>query len=56
MAKIINRFTDSVIAEDESLTNQELVVKNKSNLYGANLRDADLRGTDLRGADLLVRC
>ena len=52
MAKIINRFTGQIIAEDDSLTIKEIIIKNKANLRGTNLCDADLRGANLRDANL----
>jgi hypothetical protein len=52
MSKILNRFTNKVIAEDSSLTIQELAINNRADLRDANLRGADLRCADLYSADL----
>ena len=52
MTKILNRFTDKIICEDD-LPTKELAIKNKADLGGANLEEANLRGADLREADLL---
>ena len=53
--KILNRFTDEVIFEAETLSMKVLVleaIKNGANLSGADLRGANLEGTNLYGAYL----
>ncbi len=53
--KILNRWTLSIIFENEKETIKETVVDanlRNANLSGANLSGADLRGADLRGANL----
>ena len=58
--KILNRYTDEIIYEDDAETMRETVVKaiasganlSDADLSGANLRDANLRDANLRDADL----
>jgi hypothetical protein len=53
--KIINRYTDKVIFENDAQTMRETVeaaVKAGADLRGADLSGAYLSGADLRGADL----
>jgi hypothetical protein len=57
MTKILNKITQEIICEHESLSIKDLAVKNRydlrfANLRGANLRFADLRDANLRFADL----
>ena len=48
--KILNRWTQAVLFEDNALTIKETAIN--ANLRGADLSGANLRGADLRGADL----
>ena len=48
--KILNRWTQAVLFEDDAKTIKETVVN--ANLSDANLRDADLRDANLSGANL----
>jgi uncharacterized protein YjbI with pentapeptide repeats len=50
MAKIVHRYSQAILFEDESETIKEAAVKAVSR--GADLRGAYLRGADLRGAYL----
>jgi len=50
--QIKNRFTDKIIIETEGENLKDVVVKNKTNLRGANLQEADLRGANIQGADI----
>ena len=49
---ILKRVDGSVIAESDTMSLSELVIKCKADLWEADLRWADLRGADLRRADL----
>ena len=52
MAKIKNRFTGDIIAQDENKTVAQLCNENKLYLRDADLSGANLRGANLRGANL----
>ena len=53
--KILNRFTNSVIVEDDTKLIRELIrycVNNNISLRGANLEGYNFRRFDFKGADL----
>ena len=52
MTKILNRFTNNLICEEELLNIKEIAIKNKANLHDANLSGADLDDAGLSCADL----